>query len=37
MMSFAGTITSLMSDSGLGESLETCYGKNVGAFFLRWF
>ena len=29
MMSFVGTFTSLMSDSGLGESLETCYGKNT--------
>ena len=29
MMSFSGTITSLMSESGLAESLETCYGKNT--------
>ena len=27
MMSFAGSIGSLMSGSGLAESLETCYGK----------
>ena len=29
MMSFAGTITSLMKESGLAELLETCYGKNT--------
>ena len=29
MMSFAGSIGSLMSGSGLAESLETCYGKNT--------
>ena len=28
-MSFAGSIGSLMSGSGLAESLETCYGKNT--------
>ena len=29
MISFAGTITSLMKDSGVAELLETCYGKNI--------
>ena len=29
MMSFAGTITSLMKESGLAELLETCYGENT--------
>ena len=39
MMSFAGNIGSLMSQSGLAESLETCYDKKhrniVGTFLLR--
>ena len=29
MMSFPGSIGSLMSGSGLAESLEICYGKNT--------
>ena len=35
MMSYAGSIGSLMSGSGLAESLETCYDKNTITHLLK--